>query len=71
DTDTTSAVVKTVFKMITSRPDKGCSILTGRDIGIPDSQNLRIVFRHFATLYFVLVIDEAESELAMLDLIQV
>ena len=31
----------------------------------------RSVFRNYATLYFVFVVDEAESELGILDLIQV
>ncbi|CAN1225296.1 AP-3 complex subunit sigma [Linum perenne] len=34
----------------------------------PDS---RLVYKHFATLYFVFVFDSSENELAMLDLIQV
>ncbi|CAF2046648.1 unnamed protein product [Brassica napus] len=33
----------------------------------PDS---RLVYKHYATLYFVLVFDGSENELAMLDLIQ-
>ncbi|KAI9636837.1 Golgi to vacuole transport-related protein [Dioszegia hungarica] len=31
----------------------------------------RVIYRHYATLYFVFVVDEAESELGILDLIQV
>merc|ERR1712137_733927 len=31
----------------------------------------KIIYRHFATLYFIFVADEAESELGVLDLIQV
>ncbi|XP_027919819.1 AP-3 complex subunit sigma isoform X2 [Vigna unguiculata] len=34
----------------------------------PDS---RLVYKHFATLYFVFIFDSSENELAMLDLIQV
>ncbi|KAL2928562.1 AP-3 complex subunit sigma [Bienertia sinuspersici] len=30
----------------------------------------RLVYKHYATLYFVFVYDNAENELAMLDLIQ-
>ena len=38
----------------------------------PDNPDkYRIIYRHLATLFFVLVVDSAESELAMLDLIQV
>jgi AP-3 complex subunit sigma len=31
----------------------------------------RIIYRHYATLYFVFIVNSAESELAILDLIQV
>lgn len=31
----------------------------------------RVIYRHYATLYFVFVVDGAESELGILDLIQV
>ncbi|CAG8455260.1 13891_t:CDS:2 [Ambispora leptoticha] len=34
-------------------------------------KDTRIIYRHYATLYFVFVVDEAESELGILDLIQV
>ncbi|GAA5969049.1 hypothetical protein JCM11641_007451 [Rhodosporidiobolus odoratus] len=34
-------------------------------------QDLRVIYRHYATLYFVMVVDQSESELGILDLIQV
>lgn len=34
-------------------------------------KDVRVIYRHYATLYFVFVVDEAESELGILDLIQV
>lgn len=34
-------------------------------------EKLRVVYRNYATLYFVFVVDSAESELGILDLIQV
>jgi AP-3 complex subunit sigma len=41
----------------------------------PDTQlygrDLRVVFRHYATLFFVFIVDENENELGILDLIQV
>ena len=40
------------------------------DPGIFHSKS-KIVVRQYATLYFVIVIDQNESELAILDLIQV
>ncbi|KAI0724266.1 Adaptor protein complex sigma subunit [Cerioporus squamosus] len=36
-----------------------------------DGEKLRVVYRSYATLYFVFVVDSAESELGILDLIQV
>lgn len=33
--------------------------------------DLRVIYRHYATLYFAFVIDQSESELGILDLIQV
>ena len=36
-----------------------------------DGEKLRVVYRSYATLYFVFVVDVAESELGILDLIQV
>lgn len=36
-----------------------------------DGEGLRVIYRHYATLYFVFVVDQSESELGILDLIQV
>jgi AP-3 complex subunit sigma len=36
-----------------------------------DADQLRVIYRHYATLFFVFVVDESESELGILDLIQV
>ena len=33
--------------------------------------DFRLIYRHYATLYFVFCVDSAESELGVLDLIQV
>ena len=33
--------------------------------------DVRIIYRHYATLFFVFVVEETESELGILDLIQV
>ena len=34
-------------------------------------QDTRIIYRHFATLFFIVICDLSESELGILDLIQV
>ncbi|ETS61105.1 hypothetical protein PaG_05053 [Moesziomyces aphidis] len=36
-----------------------------------NQDQLRVIYRHYATLYFVFVVDQSESELGILDLIQV
>ncbi|BGP12498.1 hypothetical protein JCM10213_006937 [Rhodosporidiobolus nylandii] len=36
-----------------------------------EEEDLRVIYRHYATLYFVMVVDQSESELGILDLIQV
>ncbi|EPQ31601.1 uncharacterized protein PFL1_00934 [Pseudozyma flocculosa PF-1] len=36
-----------------------------------NQDELRVIYRHYATLYFVFVVDQSESELGILDLIQV
>ena len=42
-----------------------------RSLGFREDETLRVIYRHYATLYFAFVVDEAESELGILDLIQV
>jgi AP-3 complex subunit sigma len=42
-----------------------------QDLDEPEGEVLRVIYRHYATLYFVFCVDEAESELGILDLIQV
>ena len=37
---------------------------------VPYLQDARLVYKTYATLYFVFIFDSAENELAMLDLMQ-
>ncbi|KAI8899880.1 AP complex, mu/sigma subunit [Globomyces pollinis-pini] len=57
--------LSTIHRLIHKRPDNACNFLEG------DQPDTRIVYRHYATLYFVFIVDSAESELGILDLIQV
>ncbi|XP_030973419.1 AP-3 complex subunit sigma isoform X2 [Castanea sativa] len=50
------------------RAENVSNFLDAASIFGPDSS---LVYKHYATLYFVLVFDSSENELAMLDLIQV
>lgn len=42
-----------------------------KTIDAEKDDQVRVIYRHYATLYFVFVVDESESELGILDLIQV
>eukprot|EP00347_Sterkiella_histriomuscorum_P010788 403374916 len=54
--------------MISVRRDNYCSFIDDCSQVLPPN---KVIYRVYATLTFIFVIDEAESELAVLDLIQV
>lgn len=59
-----------------ARKGKGTARTAGAGGALKDDDEaeeevLRVIYRHYATLYFVFCVDEAESELGILDLIQV
>ncbi|CCJ30837.1 unnamed protein product, partial [Pneumocystis jirovecii] len=62
-------IVDDIYKLIFSRPSTACNFLEGSCI--IDDKDLKIVYRSYATLYFVFIIDQAENELMILDLIQI
>jgi AP-3 complex subunit sigma len=77
------ALVERIFTLVSRRAPTQCNFLEAPDLdadlrgegasGDKDgaSDRLRVVYRNYATLYFVFVVDAAESELGVLDLIQV
>ncbi|KAG0288834.1 hypothetical protein BGZ96_007433 [Linnemannia gamsii] len=69
DIATQQALIKEIFQLISKRPDTVCNFLEGSQM--LGGQDTRVIYRHYATLYFVFVVDESESELGILDLIQV
>lgn len=94
-------LIRTIFKLVSSRPDgELCNFLDAPELNplLPNvgsasgqagsvaskgkskgsgrgttgtQQELRVIYRHYATLWFVFVVDQSESELGILDLIQV
>lgn len=70
-------VVQKIFSLISLRPAGLCNFLDAPELeaflGPKDDsdERWRVVYRNYATLYFVFVVDGAESELGILDLIQV
>ncbi len=57
-------VMSAVYDSVRGRPGDACNIV---EYGETD----KIIYRHFASLFFCVVVDTAESELAILDLLQV
>ncbi|KIJ68681.1 hypothetical protein HYDPIDRAFT_173345 [Hydnomerulius pinastri MD-312] len=70
-------VIQKIFSLISVRPAGLCNFLDAPELeaflGPKDDsdERWRVVYRNYATLYFVFVVDGAESELGILDLIQV
>jgi AP-3 complex subunit sigma len=63
------SVIRQVFQQVSQRPDSFCNYLAGR---VPEwGDQTKIIYRHYATLYFVFAVDKQESDLGILDLIQV
>lgn len=60
--------VRDAFALLSRRADGLCNFVEGGTVFGPD---VRVIYRHYATLFFVFCVDEAESELGILDLIQV
>ncbi|KAL3093186.1 hypothetical protein niasHT_022636 [Heterodera trifolii] len=62
-------IVRETFQQVSKRDDNVCNFLEGgKLIGGSDC---KLIYRHYATLYFVFCVDSSESELGILDLIQV
>lgn len=64
------SVIRRVFQQVAQRPDSFCNYLEG---SIPEwgGPGVKLIYRHYATLYFVFAVDAQESDLGILDLIQV
>ncbi|KZT23750.1 Adaptor protein complex sigma subunit [Neolentinus lepideus HHB14362 ss-1] len=71
------ALVQKIFSLIFTRPAGLCNFLDAPELeeflgsGGREDERLRVVYRSYATLHFVFLVDASESELGILDLIQV
>ncbi|VDO05527.1 unnamed protein product [Rodentolepis nana] len=63
-------LLREVFSLVSKRDENVCNFLEGGNTFFSE-QGCRIIYRHYATLYFVFCVDATESELGILDLIQV
>ena len=65
-------LVREAFGLVVNRSESACNFVPGKSLTFyKEKNNVKLVYRHYATLYFIFVVDEQESELGMLDLIQV
>uniref|UniRef100_A0A8B9KUJ9 Adaptor related protein complex 3 subunit sigma 1 n=1 Tax=Astyanax mexicanus TaxID=7994 RepID=A0A8B9KUJ9_ASTMX len=67
--DTEQQIIRETFHLVSKRDENVCNFLEGGML-IGGSDN-KLIYRHYATLYFVFCVDSSESELGILDLIQV
>ena len=62
--------VKQIYNLVSKRSDDVCNFIEGKAISVW-GDDTKVIYRHYATLYFVIAVDRSESELGILDLIQV
>ncbi|RLN79761.1 hypothetical protein BBJ28_00010718 [Nothophytophthora sp. Chile5] len=62
------AVIRDIYTQVSKRPDTLCNFLEGTVRYWGDG--VKLIYRHYATLYFVFAVDQQESDLGILDLIQ-
>nr|XP_044990293.1 AP-3 complex subunit sigma-1-like [Jaculus jaculus] len=67
--DMQQQIIRETFHLVSKRDENVCNFLEG-GLLIGGSDN-KLIYRHYATLYFVFCVDSSESELGILDLIQV
>ncbi|KAH3683064.1 hypothetical protein WICPIJ_005973 [Wickerhamomyces pijperi] len=70
DLDTQIELMRQVYQLVHNRQASQSSFLTLPPL-LEDQDDIKVIYRHYATLYFVFIVDEQESELGILDLIQV
>uniref|UniRef100_A0A0G4FBP7 AP complex subunit sigma n=1 Tax=Chromera velia CCMP2878 TaxID=1169474 RepID=A0A0G4FBP7_9ALVE len=62
-------MLRILYGIVSKRSDDNCCCFSEDKETF--GEDTKIVYRHYATLFFILVVDSAESELGILDLIQV
>ncbi|RMZ77837.1 hypothetical protein DV737_g4170, partial [Chaetothyriales sp. CBS 132003] len=77
DTATQQSLLSQIFALVSARPAAACNFLPLPPLLAPNSNSTspdvptQITYRHYATLYFILISTSTESPLALLDFIQV
>ncbi|KAG9778316.1 hypothetical protein KCU88_g4312, partial [Aureobasidium melanogenum] len=77
DTATQQSLLSQIFTLVSARPASACNFLPLPPLLAPSANSsspdapTQITYRHYATLYFILISTSTESPLALLDFIQV
>uniref|UniRef100_A0A673IJA2 AP-3 complex subunit sigma-2 n=1 Tax=Sinocyclocheilus rhinocerous TaxID=307959 RepID=A0A673IJA2_9TELE len=66
--DMQQQIIRETFHLVSKRDDNVCNFLEGGSL--IGGSDYKLIYRHYATLYFVFCVDSSESELGILDLIQ-
>nr|XP_061804591.1 AP-3 complex subunit sigma-1 isoform X6 [Nerophis lumbriciformis] len=66
--DTEQQIIRETFHLVSKRDENVCNFLEGGML--IGGSDYKLIYRHYATLYFVFCVDSSESELGILDLIQ-
>lgn len=67
-------LVQECFRLVSKRSPSLCNFIEpkGDELYVKTwGEDVRLIYRHFATLFFIFAVDKSESELGILDLIQV
>ncbi|KAK3095136.1 hypothetical protein FSP39_010694 [Pinctada imbricata] len=67
--DVQQQIIRETFHLVSKRDDNVCNFLEGGTL--IGGSDYKLIYRHYATLFFVFCVDSSESELGILDLIQV
>ncbi|ODQ59782.1 hypothetical protein WICANDRAFT_31155 [Wickerhamomyces anomalus NRRL Y-366-8] len=70
DIETQVLLLRQVYQLVNQRQPNQSSFLTPPPL-LEGIEDIKVIYRHYATLYFVFIVDDQESELGILDLIQV
>ncbi|GAM85154.1 hypothetical protein ANO11243_031580 [Dothideomycetidae sp. 11243] len=82
DTSVQQRLLSEIFTLVSARPASACNFLplppllapSPSSLSTPEQQNdtpTLVTYRHYATLFFIVISTSTESPLALLDLIQV
>ncbi|KAJ4381421.1 Sigma-adaptin 3A [Didymella sp. IMI 355093] len=75
ETSVQQRLISEIFTLVANRPSSACNFLPNLPspppLDSPQRHPSLVTYRHYATLYFIVISTSTESPLALLDLIQV